>query len=57
MCEANKTLLPNNLLGGDYRCLVMVLDMTGAISNHACIYCRVHSNDQGDVTKYEDLLR
>lgn len=57
MCEANKTLLPNNLLGGDYRCLVMVLDVTGAISNHACIYCRVHSNDRGDVTKYEDLLR
>ena len=42
-------------LGGDYKFLLMVLGMAGATSNHACIYCRVHSNERGDMAKPEDF--
>ena len=42
-------------LGGDYKFVLMVLGMAGATSNHACIYCRVHSNDRGDMAKPEDF--
>ena len=42
-------------LAADYKFLLMVLGMSGATSNHACIYCTVHKNDRFDMSKDETL--
>ena len=41
----------NVTLGADYKFLLMVLGMSSATSNHACIYCTIHSKDRWDMSK------
>ena len=43
-------------MGGDYKFLLMVLGMAGATSNHACIYCKIHTDDRRDMSKAHDFL-
>lgn len=33
-------------LGGDYKFILMMLGLKGAISNYACAWCKVHKNDR-----------
>ena len=42
----------NVCMGGDYKFLLMVLEMAGATSNHACIYCKIHTDDRRDMSKH-----
>ena len=38
-------------LGGDYKFLLHVCGLSGAISNHACLYCKVHKDQRWDTSK------
>ena len=41
----------NVCMGGDYKFLLMVLGMAGTTSNHACIYCKIHTDYRRDMSK------
>ena len=43
----------NVYLGADYKFLLMVLGMSGATSNNACIYCKVSKSERWDMSKPE----
>ena len=45
----------NVCMGGDYKFLLMVLGMAGATSNHAFIYCKIHTDDRRDMSKTHDF--
>ena len=45
----------NVCMGGDYTFLLMILGMAGATSNHACIYCKIHTDDRRDMSKAHDF--
>ena len=45
----------NVCMGGDYKFLLMVLGMAGATSNHAFIYCKIHTDDRRDMSKAHDF--
>ena len=49
------TLLLLLCMGGDYKFLLMVLGMAGATSNHAFIYCKIHTDDRRDMSKAHDF--
>ena len=38
-------------LGGDYKFLLIVCGLSGATSNYACLYCKVHKDQQWDTSK------
>ena len=47
----------NVCMGGDCKFLLMVLEMAGATSNHAFIYCnyKIHTDDRRDMSKAHDF--
>ena len=45
----------NICMGRDYKCLLMGLGMAGVTSNHACIYCKIHTDDRRDMSKAHDF--
>ena len=38
-------------LGGDYKFLLLVCGLSGATSNYACLYCKVHKDQRWDTSK------
>ena len=42
-------------LAADYKFLLLVLGMSGATSNHACVYCKIHRCDRWDMSKTYDF--
>ena len=45
-----KTINLDFFLGGDYKFLLILLGLSAANSNHACIWCKVHKNDRWDMS-------
>ena len=50
-----KEIQVNVRMGGDYKFLLMVLEMAGATSNYAFIYCKIHTDDRRDMSKAHDF--
>lgn len=38
-------------MGGDYKFLLIVCGLSGATSNYACLYCKVHKDQRWDTSK------
>ena len=41
----------NIVVGGDMKFLLMVMGLSGATANHACVWCKVHKQYRHDVSK------
>ena len=37
-------------LGGDYKFILLIMGLSGATSNHACAWCKIHKNDRWNMT-------
>lgn len=45
-----KTINLEFFLGGDYKFLLILLGLSAANSNHACVWCKVHKNDRWNMS-------
>ena len=43
------------LMGGDMKCLQLVLGLCGSLCNYSCPWCRVHKNQRDDMIKSFDF--
>ncbi|XP_022808035.1 uncharacterized protein LOC111345047 [Stylophora pistillata] len=42
-------------LGGDYKFLLLVMGISAANSTYACLWCKVHKKDRGDMSKPDNF--
>ncbi|KAK3704236.1 hypothetical protein QZH41_020490 [Actinostola sp. cb2023] len=47
----NKRVEIELFLGGDYKFLLLVMGLSAATSTYACVWCKVHKKDRGDMSK------
>ena len=47
---SNKTINLEFFLGGDYKFLLIMLGLTGATSNHSCVWCKIHKDKRWDMS-------
>lgn len=41
-------------LGGDYKILLIVMGLSGATSDYACLWCKIYKSDRFDMSKHKD---
>jgi len=46
-----KTIELDFYLGGDYKFLLMIMGLTNATSNYACLWCLIHKSNRWDMSK------
>jgi len=42
-------------LGGDYKILLIIMGLSGATSDYACLWCKIHKVERFDMSKYREL--
>ena len=45
-----KTVTLELFLGGDYKFILLMLDLSGATSNYACAWCKIHKAERWNMT-------